>query len=94
MDSTEKKWFRRKTYGYGWTPASWEGWLVTLLYLVFIVGAAQFYGVYLKLGLTEEKRLTIFFFLSVALATAILIKIAVVKGETPRWQWGNKKIDN
>ena len=23
-------WFRRKTFGYGWTPASWEGWVATL----------------------------------------------------------------
>jgi hypothetical protein len=23
-------WFRRRTFGYGWTPITWEGWLVTL----------------------------------------------------------------
>ena len=24
-------WFRRKRFGWGWTPISWEGWVVTLL---------------------------------------------------------------
>lgn len=94
MEDAQKKWFKRKLYGYGWTPASWEGWLVTLLYAVFVVGASQFYGVYLKLGIFDEKRLTVVFFAAVILATAILIKIAIVKGETPRWQWGENKIDN
>ncbi|HEX4198900.1 MAG TPA: hypothetical protein VHZ26_15795 [Caulobacteraceae bacterium] len=23
-------WFRSRTLGYGWTPITWEGWLVTL----------------------------------------------------------------
>ncbi|MFA4937490.1 MAG: hypothetical protein WC575_04390 [Patescibacteria group bacterium] len=26
-------WFKRKKIGYGWTPASREGWLVTIIYL-------------------------------------------------------------
>jgi hypothetical protein len=23
-------WFRRRTRGFGWTPITWQGWLVTL----------------------------------------------------------------
>ena len=25
-------WFRRKRFGWGWTPISWEGWVATLLF--------------------------------------------------------------
>ena len=27
-------WFRAKRFGWGWTPITWEGWLVTLLGVV------------------------------------------------------------
>ena len=29
-----KPWFKPKRFGYGWTPASWQGWAVTLVLLV------------------------------------------------------------
>ncbi|MGH6889810.1 MAG: hypothetical protein ACREHF_11555 [Rhizomicrobium sp.] len=28
--SEEHPWFRRRTSGYGWTPASWQGGLITI----------------------------------------------------------------
>lgn len=30
---TKKPWFKRKTYGWGWTPSTWQGWAVLALYL-------------------------------------------------------------
>ena len=33
-------WFRPKTIGWGWSPASWEGWLVTALAAAAIAGTA------------------------------------------------------
>ena len=34
-----KPWFKPKRFGYGWTPASWQGWAVTLvlLFLPFVL---------------------------------------------------------
>jgi hypothetical protein len=29
-----KVWFKPRSFGYGWTPASWEGWTVTLVWMV------------------------------------------------------------
>jgi hypothetical protein len=38
MEKQNKKlWFKRKTYGLGWTPCSWEGWLVLIIYLIIII---------------------------------------------------------
>ena len=36
------RWFRRKTLGYGWTPCSWQGWVVMALFTggVMIAAAA------------------------------------------------------
>ncbi len=30
-------WFKAKRFGWGWTPCSWEGWAVMLLYLCALV---------------------------------------------------------
>lgn len=35
----ERPWFRPKRIGIGWTPATWEGWLVTLLIVAIFMGA-------------------------------------------------------
>jgi hypothetical protein len=29
-----KPWFKPKQFGYGWTPASWQGWVLTLIITV------------------------------------------------------------
>ena len=34
-------WFKRKRWGYGWTPAGWEGWLATLLMVFTAMGIAD-----------------------------------------------------
>ena len=31
LDDRRGVWFKPRTFGYGWTPASWEGWVVTLV---------------------------------------------------------------
>ena len=33
-DGRSGVWFKPRTLGYGWTPASWEGWTVTLVWIV------------------------------------------------------------
>jgi hypothetical protein len=34
-------WFRRKESGLGWTPASPEGWVATLLFVLVCVGVSD-----------------------------------------------------
>ncbi|MEI6042504.1 MAG: hypothetical protein WCQ00_02975 [bacterium] len=75
-----KIWFVNKTYGYGWTPATWEGWLVLLLWLVIFIPLTLLIKHNLILGLTG-----IFF------DTGLLLYICYKKGEKPRWQWGKRK---
>ena len=35
-----KYWFRQKSFGYGATPNTWQGWTLTLIGLVLILGVA------------------------------------------------------
>ena len=83
-----KLWFKRKCYGWGWYPVSWEGWLVTIAYAIVIIGAA------LTLDETAGPRDIAFTFaLPIVLSTVAMIRIGYRKGERPKWQWGEKKGD-
>ena len=86
---TEKKlWFRRKTYGWGWVPITWQGWALVFGYVILVVGFA------LTIDESSPPREMVFtFFLPVVLLTITLLRIAYKTGETPRWQWGEEKKD-
>lgn len=81
-----KLWFRAKTYGYGWTPATWQGWFVTLAYVVLTCGTAFLLDL---LGVPEKIAVTIFIPLIIAY-TVILLTICVKTGESAKWRWGKK----
>ncbi len=80
---TSKLWFKRKTYGWGWTPVTWQGWGVLTVFLIAIVK--------LSLRITPRASVTevMFTFVIPELAlVTILLWICYKKGEKPRWQWG------
>ena len=87
MNNTPQKlWFRRKTFGWGWTPCSWEGWVVTLVYTVTLV--------LLVATLNDDsstKEIVLIFILPLIILTTAFFRIAYAKGERPRWQWGRKE---
>ncbi len=84
-ENTDKKlWFKRKTHGWGWTPCSWEGWLVTLGYIILIVPIfAQ--GEVIK----SVSDLWLMVFGPFIILTGLLFFACYKKGEKPKWQWGN-----
>lgn len=81
-NNPEHYWFRRKLYGWGWTPATWQGWMVIFVWVLL------FYSTVVKMDHEWFKNLLAIFFM-----VGILIYICYKKGEKPRWQWGNKKED-
>lgn len=83
-DNPRHLWFKRKLYGWGWTPVTWEGWLATFIY----VGLVAACGLTLEeTSAPEEIALT--FALPTLILTAAFIALAYKKGEKPRWQWGD-----
>jgi len=89
-DNPRHYWFKRKLFGWGWTPVTWQGWLVVGLY---IAGLLFFSFTIDESSPPREVMFT--FFLPLALMTATLIIIAWKKGEKPKWQWGfPKKVEN
>lgn len=80
-----KLWFKAKTYGWGWTPSSWEGWLVVVLYL---------FSVFIYARSTVDKALDgggsgvpLYYHLLMAGVTILLVVISYKKGEKPGWRW-------
>jgi hypothetical protein len=82
-----KLWFRRKTYGWGWTPITWEGWLISLLVIVIPI------GIRLTAKALQYDKSTQYFYTwaSVPVLVMALILVCFRWGEKPKWQWGIKK---
>ncbi|NCN52553.1 hypothetical protein GW943_01970 [Candidatus Parcubacteria bacterium] len=88
-DNPNHYWFKRKLFGWGWTPATWEGWLVFIVYIALVIGLA--------LTLDEQsptREIMFTFVIPVAILTATFIRITCKKGEKPKWTWGLPKDKN
>lgn len=74
-------WFPAKRYGWGWgMPATWQGWLVFLGFLVL-----------LAVGVAVIPRHSPIGFIAYAVAlSALFIAVCWWKGEPPRWRWGDE----
>lgn len=80
-----KLWFKQRTYGWGWEPASWQGWLIVNSYVILT-------GIYPLFCFFNKIELNVIVFSSIiALLTFGLIIICFIKGEKPQWRWGNKE---
>jgi len=71
------KWFKRKKYGIGWMPATKEGWAVTIIATLIVLGAA--------FGYSDQPKTLYSIIIIVAI---LLVAICYKTGEKPRWQWG------
>ena len=85
-DNPEKYWFKRKLFGWGWTPATWQGWLITLMY----VGAILFFAFTIDEASPREE-ITFTFLLPLLFLTILFIRILYKTGEKPKWSWGFPK---
>ena len=82
-DNPKGYWFKAKLFGWGWTPVTWQGWIVTLIYVALLILFA------LAIDENSSDREMLFtFILPAVLLTITFIRIAYKKGEKPRWNWG------
>ena len=74
----KRYWFPAKQLGWGWgIPTAWQGWVVLGLFIAGMSALPR---------LVPEDR----YLIGVAVLIALLILVCVVKGEPPRWRWGNE----
>ena len=80
----ERYWFINRKFGLGWSPATWEGWLSIVLFVLWSTGVSIRFEL---LGFPESEVLSqiiapIFF------GVFVLIAISIKTGEPLQWRWG------
>jgi hypothetical protein len=92
MDNkSEKLWFKRHRYGWGWTPVTWQGWLTITAFLAVVISCS------FTLPMQPQEPTagqSILFFMYVGSAVLILLGISFMKGPAPKFRWGKKPTDN
>lgn len=84
LRAIKKPWFVTKKYGWGWAPATWQGWAVLALFVVLTVAYATWVD-----GAARSEPESTWLFLPVAFVlTVVLIVVCYLTGEKPRWRWG------
>ncbi|MDZ4689852.1 hypothetical protein [Terricaulis sp.] len=79
-------WFKPKRYGLGASPSSWQGWALTIAYVIAIAAA----GMTLMPNDAGEPRLLPFLTITVVL-TILFVGIAWRTTEGGwHWRWGEK----
>lgn len=69
-----KLWFGPRRLGYGWTPVSWEGWLVSILGVV---------GILAPFALSTGQRRGSGYMAWTLFVVAMLLFACVLKGSSP-----------
>lgn len=86
-DNPNGYWFKQRIWGWGWTPVTWQGWLVTGVFVVLIVWNASRID-----SMSHSASDTLFGVVPQTLAlVALFLGIAWKKGEPLKWRWGFPK---
>ncbi|MFA7654384.1 MAG: hypothetical protein WCX97_05140 [Candidatus Magasanikbacteria bacterium] len=83
QQQNNKYWFKAKTYGYGWYPATWQAWIILLVYFLILGGLIYVFE-------TNIEKYLVSYLLAVFFLTGLLIYISYKKGEPAKWRWGKK----
>ncbi|HUC50983.1 MAG TPA: hypothetical protein VMA30_16515 [Xanthobacteraceae bacterium] len=79
-------WFRPKRNGYGATPVTWQGWVLTFATVAVIVAATS--------TVMTRSALDAVFWLAVAVDfAAVLVLVEISRRKTDgewRWRWGDR----
>lgn len=89
MTKQKTLWFKAKNYGYGWYPATWQGWTVLLVWVALFAGIVSSLNLLYPTGWLAP----ILSVLIGSLLTAALIAISWKMGERPQWRWGQEDTD-
>ena len=82
-DKNEDYWFPAKKYGWGWGfPCKRQGWIVMILYIGLMTLASFI--------IPPRENDYIEFTITIVVLSVIFIGICWMKGEPPKWRWGNK----
>jgi hypothetical protein len=76
-----KYWFRQKTFGYGATPNTWQGWVLTVVSCLMLFGVVMFGP-----AIRDNGLRAIWMIMGAAIVIIPTCVIAYVKTEGG-WRW-------
>ena len=83
-NNPENYWFRRKVWGWGWVPATWQGWAALVAFVVALVAILV---PFIRIP-NPSNTDALWFIVRVAAWVFLLILVSYLTGEPPKWQWG------
>ncbi len=79
----KKIWFPAKKYGWGWgLPCAWQGWIVLAVFVVLLCVTSAL--------LLPSGHFALYITSAAVLCISVLV-ICLIKGERPRWRWGDSE---
>jgi hypothetical protein len=82
--SERRYWFPAKRYGWGWgLPCTWEGWLAVAVFVALIAAGAWLFP--------PSRAVLDAYTAYVLVLVALFGGVCWLKGEPPRWRWGDDR---
>ena len=79
-------WFKPKRYGYGATPVTWQGWLLTIA-----AAAATAFSVFKLMEAPADLARVVVWLALVALSVVVLVIVSRRKTDGEwRWRWNGE----
>lgn len=82
----ERLWFKAKRFGWGWTPATPEGWIVVGVFIAGLAGSSIAL-IHFRPAPPTTAMLVEHFAIAVLLFVSLL-GVCYQTGEKPGWRWG------
>ncbi|MCR4329930.1 MAG: hypothetical protein NUV65_05295 [Candidatus Roizmanbacteria bacterium] len=92
MKNKQIYWFKRKRYGYGWVPTTWQGVVTIIIFLFVVIFSSTILLKDVEKNTYQPEVGT--FILIVSISILILLGISYKMGPPPRWRWGSKPNDD
>ena len=84
-----KKWFVPKSYGWGLVPTSWEGWLVTVIFISLILASGYLNHLFQPELMSQLDFINYLFDLVLLIIALIYFCIPRTEGKV-QWNWGKR----
>jgi len=91
MKKQNNYWFKTRPYGYGWVPVTWQGLVIIIAFILFVIT----WVLLLEFLNIEDISIFMAVYLSgLVVSVALLLFIVRRHGPRSRWRWGKSDKDN
>ncbi len=87
---TTKKWFIPRSYGWGFEPTTWQGWLTVVIFIGLIFISLYINNIFDKNTITIKNIIAVFFDYAILITALIYFCLSKTEGKV-QWNWGKEK---